>query len=187
MDEQTTGISQISLERLIEALLFVSTFRVTINQLAEALERTTKEVEAALNNLACEYDQERGLRLQWHGGKVQLITAPEIAPVIERFLGLEVTSKLSRAAMESLSIIAYKQPVTKPSIDMIRGVNSDGVVRSLLSKGLIEELGRSEGPGRPIIYGTTEDFLHYFGLLSLDDLPPLVEEPLKDNDHVLKD
>lgn len=187
MDERVNEVSVISLERQIEALLFVATFRVSVNQLAETLEKSNKDVERALHNLAEKYAEEGALRLQWHGGKVQLITAPEIAPLVERFLGLEVTTKLSRAALEALSIIAYKQPITKPGIDGIRGVNSDGVVRNLLSKGLIEELGRSEGPGRPILYGTTDDFLQYFGLLSLEDLPKLEDEAENENNHVLKD
>jgi len=92
---------------------------------------------------------------------------------VERFLGLEATSRLSRAALETLAIIAYRQPISRPQVDAIRGVNSDGVIRSLLSKGLIEEVGRAEGPGRPILYGTTAAFLQAFGLTSLDELPPL--------------
>ena len=187
MDDLKVENYNLPLESMIEALLFVSTFRVSVTQLAEALQKTNSEIEEALQNLADGYAAQRGLRLQWHAGKVQLISAPEIAPMIEHFLGLEVTSKLSKAALETLSIIAYKQPITKPGVDAIRGVNSDGVVRTLLTKGLIEELGRSEGPGRPILYGTTEDFLHYFGLLSLEDLPPLEEEEEGVRNSILKD
>ena len=97
----------------------------------------------------------------------------------ERFLDLEATTRLSRAALETLAIIAYQQPATRPEIDAIRGVNSDGVMKNLLSKGLIEEIGRTEGPGRPILYVTTPDFLQHFGLRSLDDLPPLLQEPIE--------
>jgi segregation and condensation protein B len=107
---------------------------------------------------------------------VQLTTAPETAEAIERFLGLEATSHLSRAALETLAIIAYQQPVTRPQVDSVRGVNSDGVMRSLLSKGLIQEGGRAEGPGRPILYSTTPEFLQHFGLNSLNELPPLERE-----------
>jgi condensin subunit ScpB len=96
-----------------------------------------------------------------------------MAELIERFLGLEATSRLSRAALETLAIIAYQQPVTRPYVESIRGVSSDGVMKSLLSKGLIQEVGRAEGPGRPILYGTTADFLRHFGLNSLSELPPL--------------
>jgi segregation and condensation protein B len=123
--------------------------------------------------------------MQWHAGKVQLTSAPETAPIVERFLGLEATSRLSRAALETLAIIAYQQPVTRPEIDAIRGVNSDGVLKSLLSKGLIQEAGRAERAGRPILYQTTSDFLGYFGLSSLNELPPLAPiEPLHpEDDH----
>jgi segregation and condensation protein B len=90
-------------------------------------------------------------------------------------LGLDASSRLSRAALEALAIILYKQPVTRPAIDAIRGVNSDGVLKSLLHKGLVQEVGRAEGPGRPILYGTTGECLQYFGLSSLAELPPLEE------------
>jgi segregation and condensation protein B len=126
----------------------------------------------------------RGLRLQRHAGRVQLTTASELAEAVERFLGLEATSRLSRAALETLAIIAYQQPVTRPAVDSIRGVNSDGVIKSLLSKGLLQEVGRSEGPGRPILFGTTPEFLQHFGLNSLSELPPLnlQVEPERDVD-----
>jgi segregation and condensation protein B len=101
---------------------------------------------------------------------------------VERFLGLEATTRLSRAALETLAIIAYQQPVTRPVVDSVRGVNSDGVIKSLLSKGLLQEVGRSEGPGRPILFGTTPEFLQHFGLNSLSELPSLnlPEEESKD-------
>jgi segregation and condensation protein B len=104
---------------------------------------------------------------------VQLTTAPQASEIIEHFLGLEVTTRLSQAALEVLAIVAYMQPITRPRIDQIRGVNSDGALRTLLSKGLIEEVGRMDTPGRPILYATTPDFLQYFGLSMLQELPPL--------------
>lgn len=179
------------LEACLEALLFVSTGPVTVSQLAEALERKPQEVEEGLRNLDAEFEQERGLRLQWHAGKVQLTTAPQASGLVERFLGLEATARLSRAALETLAIIAYRQPITRPGVDSIRGVNSDGVLKSLLAKGLIQEVGRSEGPGRPILYGTTSEFLQHFGLPSLSQLPPYdqldeLESPAGEN-LVLKD
>jgi segregation and condensation protein B len=94
---------------------------------------------------------------------------------VERFLGLETTSHLSRAALEALAIVAYQQPVTRPQVDAVRGVNSDGVMKSLLTKGLVQEIGRAEGPGRPILYSTTAEFLQHFGISSLNELPPLME------------
>ncbi len=104
---------------------------------------------------------------------MQLTTAPETAELIERFLGLEATSHLTRAALETLAIIAYQQPVTRPQVDSIRGVNSDSMLKSLLSKGLIFESGRTDGPGRPILYSTSPEFLQHFGINSITDLPPL--------------
>jgi segregation and condensation protein B len=179
-----------SLETYLEALLFIAAEPVTAGQLAEALERKTAEVEAALKSLSNSYAEGRGLRLQWHGGRVQLTTAPELAPLIERFLGLEATARLSRAGLETLAIIAYRQPVTRPGIDSIRGVNSDGVLRSLLNKGLVQEVGRAEGPGRPILYATTSAFLQHFGLSSVNELPPFVvqeEDGEEEGDRLLKD
>ena len=162
-----------SLSSRLEALLFVATGPVGTAQLAAALDLTASDVEKALSELNASFTLERGIRLQNHAGKYQLTTAPELSADIEKFLGLEGTSRLSRAALEALSIIAYQQPVTRPRMDSIRGVNSDGVLKSLLSKGLIQETGRADAPGRPILYGTTADFLQYFGLNSLQDLPPL--------------
>ena len=150
-----------------------------------------QEIEAALRKLEATYQQGRGLSIQWHAGRVQLTTAPAFAQVVEKFLGLEATARLSRAAMETLAIIAYRQPVTRPGIDSIRGVNSDGVLKSLLNKGLVQEVGRSDGPGRPILYGTTAEFLQHFGLSSLAELPPYdqvedAEKPMGGN-NILKD
>lgn len=180
-----------NLEACLEALLFVVASPVTVAQLAEALEQKPAEVEEALHRLEQTYNQGRGLSLQWHGGRVQLTTAPGMAALVEKFLGLEATARLSRAALETLAIIAYRQPVTRPGVDAIRGVNSDGVMKSLLNKGLVQEVGRSEGPGRPILYGITADFLQHFGLSSLVELPPYERpetegEPVNGN-NILKD
>lgn len=163
------------LKARLEALLLVAPGPVAPGQLAAALEMPVEEVEAGLAGLSADY-QKRGLRLQRHAGQVQLTTAPEMGPLVERFLGLEATTQLSRAALEALAIIAYQQPVTRPQVDAIRGVNSDGVLKSLLSKGLVQEVGRGEGPGRPILYSTTLEFLQYFGLGSVAELPPLAED-----------
>ena len=183
--------SELDLSARLEALLFVAPGSISIAQLASALELPASQVEAGLQQLQGGYAQ-RGLRLQWHAGRVQLTTAPELAPLIERFLGLEITSQLSRAALEALAIVAYQQPVTRPQVDAIRGVNSDGVLKSLLSKGLVQEMGRAEGPGRPILYETTSDFLGYFGLSSIEGLPPLnleelIAEAQPNGDEILKD
>jgi segregation and condensation protein B len=160
------------LETLLESLLFVADEPVPVTRLAQALEVTADEVEAALATLqeAC---AERGVRLQRFGSRVQLVSAPEAASLIERFLGLELHTSLSTAALEALTIVAYQQPVTRAQVEAVRGVNSDSVLRTLVSKGLIEEIGRMDTVGRPILYGTTFDFLQFFGLESLEDLPPL--------------
>jgi segregation and condensation protein B len=181
MSDQSEQFVIDHLDASLEALLFVAAAPVTILQLAEALEVSHPEVEQALHRLQALYSERRGLSLEYHAGKVQLTTAPEVAGVVEKFLGLEATARLSRAALETMAIIAYRQPITRPGIDALRGVSSDGVLKSLLSKGLIEEIGRSEGPGRPILYGTSAEFLHQFGLSSLDKLPPFeVEEKVEE-------
>jgi len=156
----------------LEALLFVSAEPVSPSLLATVLELSTSAVEQGLKQLEGEL-QTRGLRLQRHDGRFQLTTPPEAAEMVERFLGMEITSRLSRAALETLAIVAYQQPVTRPQIEAVRGVSSDGVMKSLLGKGLVQEEGRAEGPGRPILYGTAPDFLRHFGLNSLLELPPL--------------
>jgi len=174
--------AQLALAAALEAMLFVSAEPVPPAQLATALEVSTADVEDGLDELD-EALRTRGLRLQRHAGNVQLTTAPETAELIERFLGLEAISHLSRAALETLAIIAYQQPVTRPQVDAVRGVNSDGVMKSLLGKGLIQEFGRAEGIGRPILYGTTPDFLQHFGLSSLSELPPLNLSVLRNGNH----
>ena len=162
----------------LEALLFAAPGLSSIEQLSQALNVSKSEVEKSLEALSSHLTSEHGLRLQKIKNQYQLITAPEHAEMIEKYLGLEVTSRLTQAALEVLAIVAYKQPATRPEIDFIRGVNSDGVVKSLLSKGLIEELGRSEAIGRPILYGVTNEFFQHFGLESLDQLPAVDLEGL---------
>lgn len=157
---------------VVESLLFVADTPLTINQLCEVLECSPAVVEEAIQSLEQAY-QGRGLRLQRLGDKVQLVTAPESASYIQRLLGLGTTSKMSAAALETLAIIAYKQPITRAEIEAIRGVNSDSVLRTLVGRGLVEEVGRLETVGHPVLLGTTFEFLQYFGLNALSDLPPL--------------
>lgn len=156
----------------IEGLLFVSPELISIPQISNALGSTVREVEKALEALDIVLS-DRGIRLQRVSRTVQLITAPEISEDVQRFLDLEETTRLSRAALEVLAIIAYQEPVTRPQIDAVRGVNSDSVLRTLLRHGLVDEVGRTDGPGRPFIYATTSDFLNHFGLTSTAELPPL--------------
>jgi segregation and condensation protein B len=164
------------LAMLIESVLFVADEPVAVADLARVLDVDRKAVEAALTQLAA-LCASRGVRLQRSGGQVQMVTAPEAAEVIGRFLGLDSSTHLSRAALEVLSIIAYRQPVTRPEIDDLRGVCSDGPVRTLLGRSLVAPVGRRETVGHPVEYGTTFAFLEYFGLSSLDDLPATAALP----------
>lgn len=185
-DSQTTSaaapVTELSLAAKIEAMLFVSAEPVPVAQLSQALDVTASVVERGLKELD-DILSSRGLRLQRNAGRVQLTTAPELAPLVELFLGLDATTHLSRAALETLAIIAYQQPCTRPQVDSIRGVNSDGMMKSLLSKGLVQESGRTDGPGRPILYSTTPEFLQHFGLGSITELPPLAAPVEPDNEH----
>jgi segregation and condensation protein B len=155
-------------------LLFVAGEPVSYGRLATVLQVEVSRVEATLAELENEYAG-RGFCLQRKGERVQLVTAPEAAEAVRVFLGLELSSKVSPAALETLAIVAYRQPVTRAEIESVRGVNSDTVLRTLVSRGLVEEQGRLEQAGRPIIYGTTFEFLQQFGLTSLQQLPPLAQ------------
>ena len=161
-----------SLEAQVETLLFVAPGTVSVRQLAQALEESPRSVEKAIKVLEEDYES-RGLRILRHKGELRLASAPHAAQIVERFLDLEATARLSTAALECLALVSYRQPITRPQIDSIRGVNSDSVLRNLLSNGLVEEAGRAEGPGRPILYVTAPEFLQHFGLSALEDLPPL--------------
>ncbi len=185
--------SKYTLQAIIEALLFVAVIPISINQLSEALGESNKSIDTSLKELDNHYKKTSGLRLQWKGNKVQLVSSPDLAQIIEDFLGIESTTTLSQASLETMAIIAYKQPISRPMIEDIKGVNSDGVVRYLVSKGLIEEFGRSDGAGRAILYGTSTDFLNHFGLTSISELPPfdmpsnIPTEESTDQPRLLKD
>lgn len=171
--------AELSLEARLEALLFASAHPTSVGQLSKALQVTSRKVLISLETLE-EQLLTRGIRMQKHASGYQLTTAPTVAKDIERLLNLEDTARLTRAALEALAIVAYQQPVTRPQIDSIRGVNSDSVIRTLLRHGLIEETGRSMSPGRPILYSTTSEFLQHFGLGNLKELPPLDPDLLSD-------
>ncbi|MFC1467013.1 MAG: SMC-Scp complex subunit ScpB [Candidatus Brachytrichaceae bacterium NZ_4S206] len=171
----TTGAETpvtLSLAAQLESLLFAASEPATLNALAAALDATPGEIEAALEELSAQY-QVRGIRLQRLGNRVRLATAPEMAERIQRFLGLEEVNRLSQAALETLAIIAYNQPITKPQLEMIRGVNCDGVINTLLARNLVQELGRADTVGHPMRYGVSFDFLGYFGLRGVHELPPV--------------
>jgi segregation and condensation protein B len=157
--------------RELEALLFVAERPLSRRELGSLTGLRAEEVNALLGDLEVSL-RDRGIRLTAVGERVQLTTAPEAGALIARYTGTE-GARLSPAALETIAIVAYRQPVTRGLIERIRGVDSDYVVRSLLHRRLIAEQGRAETPGRPILYGTTFEFMERFGLTSLDDLPPL--------------
>lgn len=170
MTSDAGPLSLDDIRRGVECLLFVSPTPLTAREMALALEVDEALVERASRELVSRDPSQSGLMVREVAGGFQMATRPEYAVAVARFVGKRA-QKLSRAALECLAIIAYNQPCTLPEVDAIRGVDSSGVVKSLLDKGLIRELGRKDAPGRPVLYGTTEEFLVYFGLKSLDDLP----------------
>lgn len=169
-----------SLAVALEALLFVAEAPVRVGQLAAALEASPAQVEEALQHLA-RVLKGRGLRLQRQGDRVRLVTAPEVSPYVERFLGRHRRDRLPRGALETLAIIAYRQPITRAQIEAIRGVDCQRALATLKARGLIAEVGRAPGPGRPPLYGTTIKFLEHFGLERPEDLPPLTSSSSEGN------
>jgi segregation and condensation protein B len=166
------------LPAVIESLLFVAEEPQQIDTLSRSLSVPRQRVEQAVEQLAASTNG-RGIFVQRQGDRVQLATVPDAAPYIEHFLEVE-HGQLSRAALETLAIIAYRQPATRATIESVRGVNADYAVATLLARGLIEEVGRAPGPGRPVLLGTTMRFLEYFGLQRPDELPPLPDLPSDD-------
>lgn len=158
----------------IEAILFAANGPVSVDTLRKILPAETEHINEALRLLE-RARATSGVRLQRRGDETQMVTAAESAAYVETFLGIEVSGKLSPAALEALAIIAYRQPVTRVQVEAVRGVNSDGVIGTLLARGLIEEAGRLETVGHPILYRTTFQFLQQFGLSSAQELPPLRE------------
>lgn len=159
--------------RIVEAVLFASEAPLTSAEIARASgELSAADVEEAIDQLRQEYEsEERAFQIYPLGDGFQILTLPEYAPYLERFDSVTRTNRLSRAALETLAIIAYRQPVSRLDIEELRGVNAAGVLRSLQERALIEVVDRAEGLGRPLLYGTTRKFLDHFGLRSLEDLP----------------
>ena len=163
-------------QRAIEAVLLSAVEPVAPNMLAELLEIPTERVEIACAELVAGYEaQGRGFVLAKVAGGYRFQTHPDMAPFVERYAMEGVSSRLSSAALETLAIVAYRQPVSRVQIGALRGVNADGVVRLLEQRGYIEAKGRAEGPGQPVLFGTTELFLDRLSLRSLDELPPIAE------------
>jgi segregation and condensation protein B len=162
---------------VIEAILFVAGEPVLLNDLQKALDLSPLELSMAVDALESDYDfNRRGIRLKRFGEHIQLATRAEYAPYVEKLLQPVQKQSLSQAAMETLAVVAYRQPVTKAEVEAIRGVKCDYSVQSLAHKGLICEVGRKEALGRPILYGTTDAFLGHFGIATLNDLPRLPEK-----------
>ena len=162
------------LARAIEAVLFVAVEPVLPSLLAELLEEPVERVEEVLTGLTEGYLSEgRGFVLARIAGGARLQTHPDLAPYVERFANRDVSHRLSTAALETLAIVAYRQPVSRGQISSLRGVNVDGVTRLLEQRGYIEVVGRADGPGQPALYGTTDLFLERLGLDSLQQLPPV--------------
>ncbi|HXF35708.1 MAG TPA: SMC-Scp complex subunit ScpB [Actinomycetota bacterium] len=167
-------VADAELLRRIEALLFVSDEPVPASVLAPALGVDRRRAEALCEELASVYEERNaGLVLRNVAGGWRLATHPDVAPTVERFVLSSRQARLTKAALETLAIVAYKQPVTRHQIAQVRGVNSDGVLRALVERGLVQEVGREESPGRPVLYGTTPAFLERLGLPSLAALPSL--------------
>ena len=174
MNENT--MAEGSLKGRIEAILFVAGEAVSIRDMAKALQIDEKELKAALKEIGSEYDYEqRGFMLKRFGDKVQPATRPVYSEDVLRLLQPVQQQSLSQAAMETLAVVAYKQPVTRAEVEQIRGVKCDYSLQSLMMKGLIQEAGRKDTIGRPILYATTDTFLSHFGIQGLEDLPPLPE------------
>lgn len=158
---------------LLESLLLVAPGATPVADLARSTGLTEAAVEAGLAALVERHGPGSGIMLQRHGETVQLASSPRFAAHVRRFLKLDRETKLSTAALETLAIIAYQQPVTRSEVDAVRGVDSSGVLATLHGRGLVEQVGRLQAPGNPVQYGTTAAFLRHFGLGSVGDLPPL--------------
>lgn len=168
------GKEDFPLTTVLESLLFVAELGIKPSQFAQALECPVEDVQVALKLLGDSYKaDERGLRVQERSGRYTMVSTPIAAKAIEAFLELDLTTKLSGPALEALSVIAYRQPATRPQIEAVRGVDCGGVIKTLLLHEMIEEVGRLDAPGRPILYGVTDFFMQHFGLTELQDLPPL--------------
>jgi segregation and condensation protein B len=174
--EELAPPPQSELPWVLEALLFVAEEPQPVGALAAATGAGEGAVRRALKQLAADYEA-RGLRLMDDGRRFQLVTHREFAPYVDRFLGMAPGQKLSRAALEVLTIVAYRQPCSRAEIEAVRGVNSDRLVTMLEARGLLEEAGVADGPGRPHLFRTTIRFLEHFGIASPSELPPLPDEP----------
>jgi segregation and condensation protein B len=162
------------LKRIIESVLFVADRPVDVTSLAKIAGVDARWAEEAIDTLTGEY-QTRGIRVQRNGAAVQVVTAPEVTPYVQAFLGVDENQRLTHGTLVALTVIAYKQPITRPGLERILGKSCEWQVASLKQRELITEVGRANAPGRPYLYGTTFRFLEHFGLERPEDLPPLPE------------
>ena len=170
-------MEEINISAAIEAILFSSGDSVEKSRIAQALEITEKQVEETVDKLIDDYSaQNRGITIIKLDSAYQMTAVKDYAPQIRTVMDLRRNTPLSQAALEVLAVVAYNQPVTKAFVEQVRGVDCSGVIGSLTTKGLVEEKGRLELPGRPLLYGTTEHFLRCFNISSLEELPPLPED-----------
>jgi len=168
------GSGQNKNKPVIEALLFAAGEPLTVAAIAKATSLTEQDIREILKDLIADYrDRNSGIIIAEIADGYEMVTDPEHAAWIRRLKNISVSNKLSQPALETLSIIAYKQPLTKVEVDQLRGVNSDAAVKSLLDKHLIKIIGKKESPGRPFLYATTNEFLQYFGLRNLTELPAI--------------
>jgi len=161
---------------IIESLLFVSGEPLELKQIASVIESSVNFTTDLMSEMIKLYEAEnRGIKIINTNDSYGFVTKPQNSDYIEKLLATNSRQSLSQAALETLAIVAYKQPITRIDIDQIRGVKSDKAISTLVEKGLIKEIGRLDMPGRPILYGTTEEFLKYFGLQTIDEMPGLDE------------
>jgi len=177
-------MDKVQAKNIIEAMLFVSDKPLFVNEIKGVLEEVTvSQIKEVISELAKEYDQaQRSFSIKDIAGGFQIVTDPVLAPWLKKLYKTSGVDRLRGPSLETLAIIAYKQPVSKPEIEAIRGVNVDGVLKTLTEKNLIRVVGRKETVGRPILYGTTSEFLQYFGLNSLEELPRLDEFHVTESD-----
>ena len=175
-------------KQIVEVLIFAADVPLPVNQIKSFIENVSvREIKKAVSNLNLEYTQtNRSFQIVEVAGGYQMVSRDSFAPWLRKFFQKRIRSRLSQAALESLSVIAFNQPISKSNIEIIRGVNCDGVVKTLLDRKLVTIVGRADGPGRPLLYATTREFLRYFGVNELSDLPKPreIEEILKE-DNVL--
>ena len=179
-DDQPSSVEQElpdpPLHQGLEALLFLADEPLDLQTIADAVQTDPEVVLSALEDLAASYERERrGMEIRSAGGGWRMYSADGARPVLERWALVGRSGRLTQAALETLAVIAYKQPIGRQDIGDIRGVNADGAVRSLVARGYVQEVGRDPGPGQAVLYGTTHAFLERLGLSSLDDLPPLTD------------